>query len=861
MKSYLVENNSKNFSTDSADVDGDGIVSGDDADELSMYLTNQLPVFSCVLNTDTDNDGICDYIEKEVLKSNSKKPDTDDDGLTDYEEVYLCNTDPLIKDTVTKEMLDIDGDGLLNTEEILAGTNPLNKDSDSDGINDFDEINKYSTKPNCSDTDEDGISDLGEIKLGTDPLKASESEIFEQSLLSDSQVLNSVNSENSKYNISLNVKAGGYINEAINVSKSVYSEFLSEEEILGEIVDIKYDTRFSLNELNITFELKNISNPKNYMIFKYSPEATMLLPVETSYSGNKLTVNDTSDGTFCVANIAEIKENYEIISELETDTYEIESYSTAENVVFASELTHAAISKISLDCQFYLDDSTCSVVSWNEISSSLISAVKKLEKDHSCNIRLEFFAYGYAVNISCTNSSRLSEICSTADAFFSDSSINSMLSAYNYYTKMKAEKTSDVWNELSTYYPSGASVRSSKDVVLVFNPHSYDMSVCGFQVGNSFCRAYNRNISAYGKSFRNALSSADSASDKIYTIATYTEKVSSMHSVRASLFGKLLLLAPLSPNSKTDSDNDGNPDSKEFDFGKEIKLEKVTAKSNAYSSGATQFKSETGIDINSETVVPMLSDPTKEDSDGDGIVDAKDAKPREKFDDRFNLSDSNYINVINSNIYDKQKYGDSIYNTRTEEDDGVPQYALDNMKIRAYGNDLAFLLFPNASKFIAHFLGNTGNSLWYDASPIVNKTDIGKLHYTENMNIVRELCEATVLDELCFMSAYNTRFTGASFSSAGGYTRRPVDWWFSIGDADATMSIRCKKNGNSYTAEVEYNILDFYNWNEGSTDFGGLVVDGEMFLLHVHGMAREMQTIGTYKTTMTWVSGERLTIK
>ena len=201
----------------------------------------------------------------EVLKSNSKKSDTDDDGLTDYEEVYLCNTDPLTKDAVTKEMLDIDGDGLLNTEEILAGTNPLNKDSDSDGISDFDEINKYSTKPNHSDTDEDGISDSGEIKLGTDPLKSSESEVFEQSLLSDSHVLDSINSENSKYTFSLNVKAGGYIDEAINVSKSVYSDFLSEEEIFGEIIDIKYNSRFPVNEISATFELKGVSNPKNYV--------------------------------------------------------------------------------------------------------------------------------------------------------------------------------------------------------------------------------------------------------------------------------------------------------------------------------------------------------------------------------------------------------------------------------------------------------------------------------------------------------------------------------------------------------------------------------------------------------------------
>lgn len=154
---------------------------------------------------------------------------------------------------------------------------------------------------------------------------------------------------------------------------------------------------------------------------------------------------------------------------------------------------------------------------------------------------------------------------------------------------MKAEQTSDVWNELSTYYPSSSSLRTSKDVVLVFNPNSYDMSACGFQVGNSFCRAYSKNISAYGKSFRNALLSADSASEKIYTIATYSEKVLSMQSVRTSIFGKLLLLSPLSPNGKTDSDKDSTPDGKEFDFSKETTLYKVTEKSNAYASGAKQF--------------------------------------------------------------------------------------------------------------------------------------------------------------------------------------------------------------------------------------------------------------------------------
>lgn len=178
IKSYVVEDNSKNFSEKSADVNDDGKVSGDDIEELSMYITGQLSVFSYIFNTDTDNDGICDYIEKEVLKSNYKESDTDNDGLSDYEEVYLCGTDPLVKNDVTNELLDVDGDGLLNTEEILSGTNPLNKDSDTDGINDYEEINKYCTNPSLKDTDEDGISDSGEISLGSDPLKDSSSEIF-----------------------------------------------------------------------------------------------------------------------------------------------------------------------------------------------------------------------------------------------------------------------------------------------------------------------------------------------------------------------------------------------------------------------------------------------------------------------------------------------------------------------------------------------------------------------------------------------------------------------------------------------------------------------------------------------------------
>jgi len=46
----------------------------------------------------------------------------------------------------------------------------IDLDSDSDGITDGDEKNKYGTDPYKKDTDEDGTDDLAEIAYGSDPL-------------------------------------------------------------------------------------------------------------------------------------------------------------------------------------------------------------------------------------------------------------------------------------------------------------------------------------------------------------------------------------------------------------------------------------------------------------------------------------------------------------------------------------------------------------------------------------------------------------------------------------------------------------------------------------------------------------------
>ncbi len=71
--------------------------------------------------------------------------------------------------TIVSPGVDDDGDGLSNELEIQWGTDPLNPDTDGDGLSDYDELFVHGTNPLLADTDGDGLPDGWEIQHGLNP--------------------------------------------------------------------------------------------------------------------------------------------------------------------------------------------------------------------------------------------------------------------------------------------------------------------------------------------------------------------------------------------------------------------------------------------------------------------------------------------------------------------------------------------------------------------------------------------------------------------------------------------------------------------------------------------------------------------
>ncbi|NHK30364.1 MAG: hypothetical protein FK730_03370 [Asgard group archaeon] len=186
----LLDSVEQSYNTDPniADCDSDGLLDGEevtigsdgyitdpnDSDSDNDNLTDgQEDIYNTNPNkSDTDSDGWSDIYEINTSGTNPRKADTDSDGLTDKNEFnywkYTRGRTTSQAYAYCKDS-DVDNDNLKDGTELSVGCDPLDADSDNDGLFDGYEEYTYGTDPTDYDSDNDGYSDGEEIAAGTDP--------------------------------------------------------------------------------------------------------------------------------------------------------------------------------------------------------------------------------------------------------------------------------------------------------------------------------------------------------------------------------------------------------------------------------------------------------------------------------------------------------------------------------------------------------------------------------------------------------------------------------------------------------------------------------------------------------------------
>ncbi|MEH7095612.1 VWA domain-containing protein [Neobacillus vireti] len=251
---------------------------------------------------DEDNDGLSLSLET-TLKTDPANPDTDGDSLPDGFE-YAINLNPTLKDTDKDGILDgnedLDADKVSNIKEMENKTDPLNDDTDNDYLKDGDEISTYSTSPLLEDTDGDTLSDGDEIDMGTNPLKKDTDgdgtldgdETSTQKL--DADLFKDVNSTDNLAPASISITGKGNFNTSVTVLDASHVPTLTSiPGVVGKPIDIKSTSSF--NEATISFKIDNslLSSRKleDYKVVWYDDKENKVKFLTTSYDAATHTIS------------------------------------------------------------------------------------------------------------------------------------------------------------------------------------------------------------------------------------------------------------------------------------------------------------------------------------------------------------------------------------------------------------------------------------------------------------------------------------------------------------------------------------------------------------------------------------------
>jgi len=631
---------------------------------------------------DSDDDGIPDVFEI-MIGTDINVPDTDSDGLTDYQEVYITGTGPTKFDSVTEGVSDADADsdsdGLSNAQEINLGTDPQLSDTDGDNLSDYDEINVYGTDPLKPDTDDDGLDDDSELKFELDPNNPKTHGILDseynisQSISSDNEILSSINTEDSPFELSIDIKTNRDAEKELSISQSAYSNAIENDAMIGASLDfsisdtcnpeeivIKYNIKevYIDNTLHLYSSLEEFQGIKRLNIFKFYEDKNMLLPIDTEFDvENGLLYAEVDElGTYCIMDMEIWLNNLGVEMPEEIQPEENAMYFNSPSILSASEdsgsgwkptyvnapidlvfiLQSAGTSSSEFDAEKQLiidfassviknySNAKITVIEFKKDKATLLTDV--LGREYFTNIPFLFAA------LNNVEYSYESDYCDRGQAFkilLNDVSLNYEHDIYVYkLTNGNTTSYGSYDNENIISKVKNNEVRAYSEI-MPYGWHYKDPSV-----HERISKAITDNKDLFITLNSNTLSAMDthfstklSPARPVYEIIVPTK------------WKKISLDGELDPNNNIDTDGDTLTDWKEVDTERLIwnedgsfeiptfSIAELVNHINRFQSPDYNFLSYELTNNSPRHYLPILSDPTVVDSDGDELNDNNDPFP------------------------------------------------------------------------------------------------------------------------------------------------------------------------------------------------------------------------------------------
>lgn len=649
---------------------------------------------------DSDGDELPDNYE-ESIGTDPNKFDTDGDGLSDGFEDLWSATNPLAKnsfnDGVSDSELDLDGDGLGMLEEYNCGTDPLEEDSDYDGIDDGTEIRVNGTNPLNKDTDGDGINDGDELVTGLDPLNPKTfgypdtEHNYQADISQDSKILQNINTDNDDYQMSIQITAKGQVLSDIYVRESAYAEIVHSDFVIGIVPEIICNDEENIEEITLNFKIadkyinagyspEDLKGVKKYNVFKLDEEDKILYPINTlvDEESNTISVLVNEVGTYCIVNMEEWLKTlgFEVVNYYE-DSYSVEECTT---LPFSVNKTEHLTIEDGLDKNLTLYNGREDIESFTTftaddefescekvdivflINNDMDSRVGSNLKDVKRNILLICNALFYE-----SKSVRVYIVDNYGNLILNPYKQKYASSIYQVQAMLdEIENISDpedayVENQLNTVL-NVLSLRdnSFKTVFIIGNTllqdESYsiieEVKLAGihsvvnglYEIDGSFASEIVKETE--GIFLHNYFSFSDDFLEYIYGyVPSVPSKIYTM--ILPTGLKTVILKDEIRENSIVDSDEDGLSD------WKEIKQDSVKVNNDGsitlptywdyiqekcsglvgYSNWSMKYKNISSGDrktlpemLSSVHVLPIISDPTKKDSDGDNILDVDEIK-------------------------------------------------------------------------------------------------------------------------------------------------------------------------------------------------------------------------------------------